>query len=83
MEGHLYGLGQLDTFNVKNINECSLKCDGEETCCSFEYSLSKSKCNLNTNCNPDGGTWRDFIFCSKKDCNQSLLSFKDVLERIM
>ena len=67
MHGHLYGSGQLDTFNVMNIKECSLKCDGEHSCCSFEYSPSESKCNLNKNCNPDGGIWRDFKFCSKRD----------------
>ena len=58
--------GQISGEFIENsISGCSDRCDGEPECCSFEYSTSENKCNLNRDCSPDSGVYKDYSFCVK------------------
>ena len=45
--------------------ECAEKCDGENSCMSFEHSDTEMKCNLNKIAEPSQGPFRDYVFCTK------------------
>ena len=44
---------------------CAEKCDGENSCMSFEHSDTEMKCNLNKIAEPSQGPFRDYVFCTK------------------
>ena len=50
--------------NVSNI-ECAKQCEMEAACCSFEYSATAQRCNINRECKPDNQTIGDFDFCGR------------------
>ena len=64
--GDIPGWGQIGSTTTENsISGCSDRCDGEPECCSFEYSKTEKKCNLNTGCTPTTGEYKDYAFCVK------------------
>ena len=65
--GDLPGWGQIGSNPSieATISDCSDRCNGQTNCCSFEYSASTKKCNLNSDCQPTGNVYQDYSFCSK------------------
>ena len=47
--GDIPGWGQVgkNPSFEKKISDCSERCDNQEECCSFEYSPTRKRCNLN------------------------------------
>ena len=45
--------------------QCAEKCNGENSCMSFEHSDTDMKCNLNKIAEPSQGPFRDYVFCTK------------------
>ena len=45
--------------------QCAEKCNGENSCMSFEHSDTEMKCNLNKIAEPSRGPFRDYVFCTK------------------
>ena len=73
-EGDIPGWGQVghNPTVEATITDCSNRCNNEPICCSFEYSQTEKKCNLNTGCKPTTGIVLDqgslpWIFCTKGD----------------
>ena len=64
-EGDIPGWGQLGSTTESTIVECSNRCNDKSSCCSFEYSATGRKCNLNSNCQPTAAKYQDYAFCSK------------------
>ena len=52
----------LDLTRLK----CAEKCNGENSCRSFEHSDTEMKCNLNKISEPSQSPFRDYVFCTKK-----------------
>ena len=71
-EGDIPGSGlSLETVEA-TIADCSHRCNNKPNCCSFEYSQTEKKCNLNTGCTPTTGIILDqgslpWLFCTKGD----------------
>ena len=64
--GDTPGSGQIDGLSIEaTISNCSDRCNGQQNCCSFEYSASEKECYLNSDCHPTADVWKDFSFCSK------------------
>ena len=64
--GDVPGLGTLEQHSsVDNIDLCAQHCDDNANCCSFEYSPSGKKCNLNSECKPTKGVVGNWAFCVK------------------
>ena len=64
-EGDLPGWGQLKGAIKTTMEGCSDECGYQLGCCSFEYSYSSGLCNLNKDCEPAGGKYEDYYFCTK------------------
>ena len=66
-EGDIPGWGQIghNKTVVATITDCSNMCNNEPNCCSFEYSRTDKKCNLNTGCIPTQNKYLDYRFCAK------------------
>ena len=47
--GDIPGWGQVgkNPSIERKISDCSARCDNQEECCSFEYSPTRKRCNLN------------------------------------
>ena len=67
-EGDIPGWGQIghNKTVVATITDCSNMCNNEPNCCSFEYSRTDKKCNLNTDCIPTQNKYLDYHFCTIK-----------------
>ena len=65
--GDLPGMGQIESNPSieESVLDCSDKCNDETNCCSFEYSGTEKKCNLNSDCQPTQAVYKDYSFCSK------------------
>ena len=65
--GDIPGRGQIgnNPSTETTISDCSDRCNREPNCCSFEYSATEKKCNLNRDCQPTRGVHKDYRFCSK------------------
>ena len=65
--GDIPGVGQIGSNPSieESILDCSDRCIGETNCCSFEYSATEKKCNLNSDCQPSQAVYKDYSFCSK------------------
>ena len=51
---------------IDDINSCAQACDGTLDCCSFEFSQTEVRCNLNTECGPTSTEiYKDYTFCVK------------------
>ena len=48
-----------------DILGCSIRCNEEASCCSFEYSPTENYCNLNKDCLPTVAVHKDYAFCTK------------------
>ena len=59
--------GQIGTnpSDEVDISRCARRCNNEPECCSFEYSETTEKCNLNTGCAPTSEKFEDYSFCVK------------------
>ena len=64
-EGDIPGWGQLGSTTESTIVECSNRCNDKSSCCSFEYSPTKKRCNLNRDCEPTEAKHQDYAFCTK------------------
>ena len=66
-EGDIPGWGQLGSNPTieSTILGCSNRCNDESSCCSFEYSPTTKKCNLNRECQPTVSVYQDYAFCTK------------------
>ena len=60
---------QIGSFtDVLTIMDCANHCRDTENCCSFEYSFTEFKCNLNSDCEPNTQEqYKDYYFCSNSD----------------
>ena len=67
LSGDIPGRGQVGSnpSNETTISDCSDRCNSEPNCCSFEYSATEKKCNLNKDCRPTHDVYKDYSFCSK------------------
>ena len=67
--GDVGGNGQIGSFTqVLAIMDCSNHCRDTDNCCSFEYSFTEFKCNLNSDCEPNvQEQHKDYYFCSNSD----------------
>ena len=67
MEGDIPGWGQVGSNPTieSTIVGCANRCNDESSCCSFEYSPTTKKCNLNSDCEPTQGVFQDYAFCTK------------------
>ena len=55
-----------DLPSIDDINSCALACDLTPDCCSFEFSQTEVRCNLNTECGPTSTEiYKDYTFCVK------------------
>jgi len=62
--GDVGGWGSLEGHSsIDTVLSCAGLCDGNPACCSFEYSSTEKKCNLNRECQPTKGVYRDYAFC--------------------
>ena len=76
LPGDIPGVGQIGSnpSTEATISDCSDRCNREPNCCSFEYSATEKKCNLNRDCQPTRGVHKDYRFCSKgKDSLSSII----------
>merc|ERR1719320_2366655 len=64
-EGDIQGWGQLKGRINTTMEGCSDECNNQADCCSFEYSFSSGLCNLNKDCEPSLGKYKDYHFCRK------------------
>merc|ERR1711962_1432143 len=56
-----------DLPTIDNIDSCALACDLTPDCCSFEFSQTEVRCNLNTECGPTSTeNYNDYTFCGKR-----------------
>ena len=66
--GDIPGVGQIGSNPSieESVLDCSERCIEETNCCSFEYSSTEKKCNLNIDCQPTTeAVYKDYSFCSK------------------
>ena len=49
----------------QNIGQCKDLCNANNLCCSFEWSPTERRCNLNQECVPTEGKYKDYLFCHK------------------
>ena len=58
--------GSSDLPPINDMNSCAYACNLTPDCCSFEFSQTEVKCNLNTECGPTTTEiYKDYIFCVK------------------
>merc|ERR1712126_237394 len=50
----------------QNIGQCKDLCNANNLCCSFEWSPTERRCNLNQECVPTEGKYKDYLFCHKQ-----------------
>merc|ERR1719317_593764 len=65
-EGDIPGWGQLKGRIETTMEGCSDECSNQAGCCSYEYSYSSGVCNLNKDCEPTVGKYKDYLFCTKE-----------------
>ena len=67
MEGDIPGWGQVGSNPTREstVEGCANRCNDESSCCSFEYSPTKKRCNLNRDCEPTESAYQDYAFCTK------------------
>ena len=65
--GDIPGWGQIgkNPSTETDVSGCSKRCNEEASCCSFEYSPTEHKCNLNKDCAPSQNKYKDYAFCTK------------------
>ena len=65
-EGDIPGSGLSFETVEATIADCSNRCNNKPNCCSFEYSQTEKKCNLNTGCTSTTGQGSlPWLFCTK------------------
>ena len=70
--GDVPGWGSIKSLpSISNIESCARHCSTTPfRCCSFEYSPTRRKCNLNTECRPTTtAVFGDYAFCVKGNSN--------------
>jgi len=71
MPGQVSGGGQMDTTTLDTVDACRDKCDEDEACNSYEYSMTYNRCERNYRPMPNHeGHWYDMKFCAKPDSKQ-------------
>ena len=69
VEGDVGGYGNVgDPPSVpdQDLGSCAALCnDLPDDCCSFEWSPTERRCNLNQECAPTKNKFRDYLFCVK------------------
>ena len=65
--GDVPGWGSIRSLlSINNVASCARNCDLTSGCCSFEYSPTERRCNLNTECKPTtAAVHKDYTFCVK------------------
>ena len=83
VEGDVGGYGNVgDPSSVpdQDLGSCATLCNNlPNECCSFEWSLTEKKCNLNQECAPTGNKFRDYLFCVK-GAFDTILKTQNLLE---
>ena len=77
--GDIPGVGQIGSNPSieESVLDCSERCNVETNCCSFEYSSTEKKCNLNIDCQPTTqAVYKDYGFCSKGNSVRVLADYK-------
>jgi len=59
-------------WNTDTSEKCANYCDENDMwqtkpCCSYMWSPSERKCDLYTECKPNGPQWKDYQFCKNKN----------------
>ena len=69
VEGDVGGYGNVgDPPSVpdQELGSCAALCNHlPDDCCSFEWSPTERRCNLNQECAPTKNKFRDYLFCVK------------------
>ena len=63
--GDIPGWGQIRGKIETTMTGCGEECDKAEGCCSFEFSDSSKLCNLNRDCEPTLGKYKDYHYCTQ------------------
>ena len=64
--GDVQGWGSISgNHQDKSMIGCQEMCDNTRSCCSFEWSPTTRVCNLNNECRPTRGQFKDYLFCMK------------------
>ena len=61
-----WGLSIRGGFEAATTNDCAAQCKAEAECCSYEWSPTEKKCNLNKECLPTASKYKDYHFCALK-----------------
>ena len=80
-DGDVPGCGYKTVENVAGVRACGTLCDGDDDCCSFQYSPSQQTCCLHEACEPDAGTsqFQDYRLCSKGEVHHGSLLGEPIL----
>ena len=66
--------GSSDLPPINDMNSCAYACNLTPDCCSFEFSQTEVRCNLNTECGPTSTeNYNDYTFCGKSKSRVSLI----------
>ena len=76
--GDIPGWGQISTTTESTIIGCSNRCMHMSDCCSFEYSPTTKRCNLNKDCFPTQGVFQDYAFCTKAGIRLNIAMFSSL-----
>ena len=63
--GGLGNIGERSITSVPNSVTCGEHCDATDGCCSFEWSPTEKRCNLNKECFPLIPPIKDYLFFAK------------------
>jgi hypothetical protein len=64
--GDVPGWGSISGLHsINSVSSCAEHCDLTYGCCSFEYSLTERRCNLNRECKPTTTVYKDYAYCVK------------------
>ena len=65
--GDVPGWGSIQSLlSINNDTSCAKHCDLTSGCCSFEYSPTERRCNLNRECKPTRAeVHKNYTFCVK------------------
>merc|ERR1719187_1868372 len=65
LPGDKPGWGDIGSFRVNSLHECTNKCNERHDCRAFEYSPTEKICNLNNRDVANHPKYKDYITCAK------------------
>ena len=62
--GDVPGWGTISgRHSTATVEDCTALCDQNDRCCSIEWSPTEKLCNLNKECGPSQGLFKDYLLC--------------------